>query len=292
MKKRILIIANPIAGRAGAERSARKLFDFLNVSRTPVELFFTREKGDARKRACEVGSKVRAVVVAGGDGTVSEVLNGLPDPGRTPMAILPTGTANMLARELELPGNPEQVADMLRDGAVKHVDMGLVESKRFLLLVSAGFDAMVTQEVSRTRAGALGYRGYLVPIVKVVGKYKRPELKISVDGKQATGGLVMVFSIRNYGGLFEIDAVAGHDSGRLDVFVFHGGDLPSVLRYSVALVTQKIPQLPDVTFLSGRNIRIEGKNGPVPVEVDGDYFGTTPVNITLKPALVPIIVPK
>lgn len=291
MSKRILIVANPIAGRAGAERSAHKLFQFLNDSRMPAELFFTRMAGDARNRARVVDSGVRSVVIVGGDGTINEVLNGLPDPSRIPIAILPAGTANMLAHELNLPSNPRLVARIIQEGMMKRIDMGLADGKRFLLLVSAGFDAMVTQEVSRSRGGALGYRGYLLPIARAVGRYRRPELEITVDGKQAAGGLVVVFSIRNYGGLFEIDAVAGHDSGHLDVCVFHGGNLPSVLRYSVALVTQKIPQLPDVTFLSGRNIRIEGKNGPVPVEVDGDYFGTTPVNITLKPAHVPILVP-
>jgi diacylglycerol kinase (ATP) len=290
-KKKILIIANPIAGRATAERKAQNLLETLKSHRIPTTLFFTQASGDARKKASEVDSHVRAVVISGGDGTINEVLNGLPHPSRIPLAVLPTGTANMLARELRLPGSPQAVARIIQAGMVKRFDMGLVEDKRFLLLVSAGFDAMVTEEVSRSRGRALGYRGYVIPIVKVLGRYRKPELEISVDGKRATGGLVMVFKTRNYGGLFQIDALKGPDSGKFEVCVFRGGTLPEMLVYSVAMIIQKIRQLPDVTCLSGRNITIESKDAPVPVEVDGDYFGTTPVHISIKPAYVPIIVP-
>lgn len=291
MKKKILIIANPIAGRAAAERRAQRLLEILKYHHIPAELFFTRLSGDAREKAGEVDSHVRAVVISGGDGTINEVLNGLPHPSRVPIAVLPTGTANMLAHELRLPASPQAVARMIQAGVVKRIDMGLVEDKRFLLLVSAGFDAMVTEEVSRSRAGALGYRGYVIPIVKVLGRYKKPELEISVDGKQVAGGLVMVFKSRNYGGLFQIDALKGPNSGKFEVCVFGGGTLPEMLRYSLAMLIQKIRLLPDVTCFSGRNIRIESKDDPVPVEVDGDYFGTTPVHITMKPAYIPIIVP-
>jgi diacylglycerol kinase (ATP) len=291
MKKKVLIIANPIAGRATAERRAQKLLEILNSHRIPAELFFTHIAGDGGKKAREVDSHVRTVVISGGDGTINEVLNGLPHPSRVPIAILPTGTANMLARELRLPASPQAVAGMIQAGVVKRIDMGLVENKRFLLLASAGFDAMVTEEVSRSRGGALGYRGYVIPIVKVLGRYKKPELQISVDGKRVTGGLVMVFKIRNYGGLFQIDAIKEPDSGKFEICVFRGGTLPEMLWYSLAMIVQKIRLLPDVTCLSGKNITIESMDDPVPVEVDGDYFGTTPVQITMKPAHVPIIIP-
>ncbi|HMK34536.1 MAG TPA: diacylglycerol kinase family protein [Desulfomonilaceae bacterium] len=291
MNKTILIIANPVAGRAAADRRAHRLWEALKARGLKVELSFTRRAGDACRIAGQVDSHVRAVVVAGGDGTVNEVLNGLQDPSRVPVAVLPSGTANMLAYELRLPYRAEAIAAMIASPLVRRVDMGLVENKRFLLLVSAGFDAMVTEEVSRTRGRALGYRGYVIPIVKTIGKYKKTDLEIAVDGQRVTGGLVIVFSIRNYGGLFEIDAVKGSDSGHFDVCVFHGGTIPAVLRYSVAMVTHRIPQLSDVTFLSGQNVKIESLGEPVPVEVDGDYFGTTPVEINLRPAHVPVIVP-
>src|SRR5204862_2064920 len=100
-----------------------------------VEVYLTTGGGDAKRRAGCLEADVDRLVVAGGDGTLNEVLNGPCDPSRTPIALLPMGTANVLARELGLPREPVEIAAMIDGGAIRRLDMGLVGERRFLMVV-------------------------------------------------------------------------------------------------------------------------------------------------------------
>ena len=89
----------------------------------------------------------------------------MTDPSRVPLAQLPCGTANILGHELGFSSKPENVARVVTHGSVRKIDMGLAGDRRFLMVVSAGFDALVTHEVLQGRQGTLGYRGYAGPIL-------------------------------------------------------------------------------------------------------------------------------
>ncbi len=147
----VTLIANPVAGRGKAEGQIQKLVQILDRRGPHVETFLTQAAGDARRCASRIEPGPGTIVVAGGDGTLNEVLNGVADPSTTPIALLPTGTANVLAHELGIPNNPEDVAGILDQGVVRKLDMGTIGDSRFLLLVSTGFDAMVTEKIQRGR---------------------------------------------------------------------------------------------------------------------------------------------
>jgi YegS/Rv2252/BmrU family lipid kinase len=287
----ILLIGNPVAGRGRANQQIKDLVRILERRGHRVNVSLTRAAGSARRWASQIKPGIEAIVVAGGDGTLNEVLNGILDPSQIPIALFPLGTANVLARELGLPKKPEQLAEILEQGVIRKLDMGLLGGRRFLLLVSVGFDAMVTEKMRRTRKGSLGYRGYLLPILRVLAHYRPPKLRIEVDGqKDLTGALVMVSNVRTYGGIFKVADRACCDSGHLDICIFPCGTIPDLFRYAVRAFRGSVSTLAEVGYLTGRRIWIESDE-PVAVEVDGDYFGTTPVVIDLKPACVPILVP-
>ena len=100
---RVLIIGNPIAGTGRTERLVHEFGGLLARRGHDVEICLTARAGEAGKRARSISSNLGRLVVAGGDGTVNEVLNGLADPSRVPLLLLPTGTANQLALTLQLP---------------------------------------------------------------------------------------------------------------------------------------------------------------------------------------------
>ena len=288
---RILVIGNPIAGRGRAPRRITTLE--LNLCRAghDVEVYLTTTSGDAGRRAAQVDGVIDRIIVVGGDGTLNEVLNGLPDPGRIPLLLLPMGTANVLARELGLPRQPEQTARLVEQGVVRRLDMGMLGQRRFLALASAGFDAMVTRDLLGRRQGALGFTGYIMPILRMMRHYRAPHLEVHVDGHPpCRGAMVVVSNIRNYGGVFSITDRACCDSGHLDICVLHRGAIPNLCAYALAALGRGLSRRPDVTYLTGRSIRIESPQ-EVPVEVDGDYAQATPVDIGVRPALVPMIVP-
>lgn len=288
----VLIIGNPAAGRGRASSQICEFRRIMERNGHAVETFLTQGPGDAGNRASRIERGVERLVVAGGDGTLNEVLNGLPDPSQIPILILSAGTANMLARDLVLPRSLEALARVLEDGFVRTLDMGLVAEHRFLLLVTSGYDAAVTEEIRKRRGKRLGYRGYVEPLIRALGSYNPTDLTVTVDGKRTiTGRQVMVLNVRHYGGVFVFCNNARLDSGTLDICVFQRGSIAATLRYALAGLLGMVEKLPDVVHLTGRTVRIESKD-PSPVEVDGDYFGATPLVVRLCPSVVPVLVPR
>ena len=290
---RILVVVNPIAGGGAAAHGAERLVRLLEGRGHAVECFSSQNSQEAgeRVRQRESEGDLDRIVVAGGDGTVNDVLNGLEDPSRVPLAQLAFGTANMLARELRIPRDPGALAALVERGACRRLDLGRAGSRRFLLVASSGFDAMVTRAVSRTRRGTLGYPGYARPILQALRHYRAPQLRVSIDGAEPlSGALAVVSNIRNYGGIFSVADRARPDSGVLDVCVFGGERVGDLLRYAVAAAGRRVSRLRDVTYRTGRRIVIEARE-PTAVQIDGDYRGTTPLSIELEPSVVPILTP-
>jgi YegS/Rv2252/BmrU family lipid kinase len=286
------VIGNPIAGGGRARSCIGRLVALLDERGHDVEAFLTREAGEAGARAELVDDEIERLVVVGGDGTLNEVVNGLRDPSRVPLVQLPTGTANVLAHDLGLPCTPEGTADLVETGAVFRIDLGLAGRRRFLLMLSAGFDALVTREVRSRRTGRLGYLGYARPILRALRDYAPPRLRVSVDGAEPLPcGLVIASSTRNYGGLFSISRTAGPDSGHLDVCLLAAKSRRSLLEIGARALAGGIAEQSDVVHRVGRGVSISADE-PVPVEIDGDYAGTTPITAQLLPRVVPVLVPR
>ena len=255
-----------------------------------VETFLTGAAGDAAKRAQTIDDDIDRILVVGGDGTLNEILNGLAHPSRIPIAQLPMGTANILAHELSLPKHSEKVAALVAAGRVRHVDMGIANGKRFLMVASCGFDAMVTRVIKQNRSGSLGYKGYLLPILRTLYHYRPPRLCVCVDhGPPTYGAFVVVGNTQNYGGIFSITDRAQCDSNHLDVCVFPRGTRLALTWYYLAALARRVSRATDTRYLTGRHITITSDQ-PTAIEIDGDYFGQTPVEITIQPAVVPILV--
>jgi YegS/Rv2252/BmrU family lipid kinase len=276
-----VVIANPISGGRQGGRRVQRLVDALVERRVGVDLHWTTGPGDAGERARSLEAGVDRLVIAGGDGTLNDVLNGLVDPARLPVALLPTGTANLIARDLKLPG-----------GRIRPLDMGLAGGHRFLAVVSCGFDAMVVQAIERTRSGSLGFRGYIAPILRTLIDYEPPALRVSIDGKRPRRvALALVSNVRNYAGLFSAADRAQPDSGVLDVCLFPDASVPRLVKYLAAGLVGRVSSLPEVVYRTARRIEIESEGDEVPVQVDGDTRGTTPVAIELATLRFPVLVP-
>jgi len=288
----ILVIGNPIAGTGQTDRRIKLFVRALEQHGHDVQVLMSKRSGEALELAGAIDGDINRLVVAGGDGTVNEVINGLIDPSRIPILHLPTGTANQLARSLDLPFDPYKLADILEHGSIRRIDMGLVENHRFLLLVSSGFDARVAREVKKSRNDTLGYAGYLVPILRACASHRAHQLRVIIDNEQTISGCnVMVLKVREYGGFFVFAQEARLDSGYFEVCVFQQGSIPWMSLYAFAGLVGKAAELPGVIRVKARMVRIESED-PIPVEIDGDHFGMTPVDIQIQPSVVPVIVPN
>jgi YegS/Rv2252/BmrU family lipid kinase len=287
----VFLIGNPRAGYGHAKERIRELVQILRGRGYQLESYFTASAGDAKWCAGRIGPDIDALIIAGGDGLINEVINGLCDPSGIPIVLMPTGTSNVIAKDLGLLGKPEDVARVLEHGGVRRLDMGLVGDHRFLAFVGVGIDAMIAEEVLRLGADNRGYLRYVLPVLRILTRYRPPQLRITVDGTEVRkGGLVLVSNTRNYGGIFVMADQARCDSGHLDVCILPGGRLPALARFYFAASRARVSRTDGIHYLTGRSIIIDSGE-PVAVQVDGDYFGTTPVRITLRPSYVPIVIP-
>lgn len=301
------MIGNPIAGGGKAKARIEELSARLKAAGHEVEVLLTRQAGDARNWAAQMNGDIDRLIVAGGDGTLNEVLNGLPDPARIPLVQMPVGTANVLARELLLPWKPQGVAQLIDHGIIKRVDLCEARSlctsvpstspeaaapwRRFLVVLSSGFDAMVIEDIHHNRKGKLGFFGYMKPIWRTMRRYRPPKLRVVVDGQhKAEGAMVVVANAANYAGLLSVATNARMDSGSLEVCVMQQGSVPSLVRYAFAAWRRRLSRNTTARFLRGTRVTIESDT-PVAVEIDGELFGMTPTEVRLLPATVPIVVP-
>ncbi len=288
---KIQVIGNPISGKGKAEPQINEFASVLERLGHEVDVFMTTSAGEARERSRLIDPNTDALVAAGGDGTVNEILNGLTDPCAIPILHLPVGTANQLALTLGLPSEPEKLASILERKLIRRVDMGLAGNRRFLMIVSAGFDAKVAEEIDKHRGSRLGYSGYIFPILKMAACHRPAKLEVVIDDRYRISGCwVMVLKVRLYGGLLVFADDARLDSGLFHVCVFSEGTLRGLLLYASAGLMRVASHIPGITRMTGKKIRIESKE-PIPIEVDGEYVGTTPLDITMKPSAVPLIVP-
>lgn len=290
---KILVIANPAAGTGRGRARTQQLVHALERRGHSVERFSTRRAGDARRRVAEAEGAVECIVAAGGDGTINEVVNGLADPSRTPLVPLALGTANMLAGELRIPKEPVALADMIEAGTIRKIDLGKVGASRFLGVVGVGFDACVTESVRKTRKGTLGYAGYALPILRTLAIYRAPKLKVRLDGKKPVAcGFVIIAKLRDYGGLFAVTPDAQPDSGKLHLCMFRNASIPGLVRIVLPAWRGTLGARDDCTVTSAERIEIEAdSDAPASVQLDGDAWGTTPIEITLEPRVVPMLVP-
>lgn len=294
---KVLVVANPIAGGAGRGRDlGERLAAALRARGHAVELFLTDAPDAARRRltARDAGPETfDRIAVVGGDGTLAEVVDALPDPGQVPLALLATGTANMLARELDLPVTPEAVVERIERGEVRRLDLARAGGRRMVMNASAGFDALVVQTIALRRTGHLGFRGYALPILRALGRYHPPRLAVVVEGgpggfETLPAALCIVSNIRNYGGLFSVTDRARPDDGLLDVVACERARVPDLLRYVVAARRERVSQLRDVAYRTATRVRITGE--PAPVQIDGDWRGTVPLEIEIEPAALAVLV--
>ena len=295
------LIYNPSAGPRDVRRSIERVCSFLERHGWSIELHVTEEPGnelELARAAARAGCDV--AIVAGGDGTVSRAVNGLAGT-RTALGVLPTGTGNLWAKQLGIPTytltNPMRLQDAAADllkGTVRCIDVGQVNDRYFLCWAGIGLDAQVTKEMEpRPRhTKRLGALPYVIAAILVARDFKGVRTRVSLDGKTTRGRtlLILASNIRQYGGVLNVAREAKIDDGLLDVFIFKGLGLPYVVRHVLKIITMRHLQDPRVVHRQARHVEVHTEP-VVPVQVDGDPVGSTPVTLKVVPSALRVLVP-
>lgn len=287
-KNGIVVIHNPIAGWRRRGR-LRRVIDRLRADGTRVDVLETARRGDAEAFA-GLTDQYAIVAVAGGDGTVNEVLNGLPD-NAPPLVFVPLGTANVLSCELGMKTSVRAVSELVRTGVPMPVYGGRANGRRFVLMVSAGLDAWTVKQVRTALKRRIGALAYVVALFRLLRGFSYPTHRVTVDGRTFEATTVIVTRARMYGGPFVIAPDASLLKPALTVVMATGFGWRSMVRYALAIGRGRLHDLDDVIMARGRRVRIEGPDGD-PVQADGDLVTTLPLDVTVDDAPYSMIVPR
>lgn len=296
--RRIKLIANPASGRGKAARLAELVRHRLEERGFHVEYRATRQRGDASRFAGD-SRGYTAIACIGGDGTINEVINGLPKEGSPPIAAIPSGTANVLAKQIGLPWVVEDVTDVIADGRVATWDIGVnrLTGQRFLLFASAGYDAHVAHLFHEQRQGRVHMAHYIWWGLKLIVSYRAPKISVEVDGTRVddAAALVQVANVADYGGPLVFAPHAKADDGVFEVLIQRGRRKRDTLRiFFSALVSylfRRYYSMKDVVFVKGRRVRL-WSTGNVPVQIDGDPAGHLPLDLEVIRGGLRLLIPR
>ena len=222
VSRRLVIIHNPTSGMRNKSRFSKALL-LLAETQCEVEILKTSGPGHATRLTEELIERNDpdiVLVAAGGDGTVSEILNGLKG-GELPLGVIPLGTANVLARELGVGVSIDKAVETLVTAEPIPVCTAIANGKRFLLMLGAGYDSLAVASLRSDQKKRFGAIAYVFAAARALSQFRNMRLEVEVSGVRRTAGTVVITNARYYGGPFVIAPDGGIEKSQLDVLVFN-----------------------------------------------------------------------
>ncbi len=305
MPARTLVIANPRSRNRATARRLKSLEAKLRSALGPLDIEWTRAPRDAERIAREgVRSGVERIIVAGGDGTLSEVVSGLLSAQLGDYAViglLPLGTASDFSRGLGQPADVDAAIERLAAGKTSRVDAGRAtyhtDEKRevtayFANIASFGLSGVVAESVNRATKVFGGRMSYMIGTVRSVARYRSDPVSISVDGELVFEGPLSVAAVANgpyFGAGMRIAPNARIDDGVFDWVIVPGMSRLSLLGKFPLLYSGSHIRDPQILHGRGRVIEARGVAGPVRLDVDGESLGVLPARFEILPEAITLI---
>jgi YegS/Rv2252/BmrU family lipid kinase len=284
------LLVNPASagGRAlTALPAVHAALDALGVKHRTVT---TRSIEHAGQAAAEAADRDEAVAALGGDGLLRPLAGALRHTS-SPLALIPCGRGNDLARVLDIPLDPAEAARVAAQGPERLIDVASLDGTPFLGIASFGFDSDANRIANRAR-WIRGQAVYLYAALRALAAWKPARFTVSVDGAEheTSGYSVLVGNSRAYGGGMYVLPQAELDDGRLDVLLVETVSKPTFLRDLPRVFRGTHLDLPYVTALRGARVEVSSDR-PFVIYADGDPIGATPATLTVEPRSLRMVVP-
>ena len=265
----IVIQRNPTSGSGRGARQIRILISELRSAGYRVRLFANRDRLDDFVGAAKRRRNINCLVAAGGDGTVASLAN---RHAEFPIAVLPLGTENLVARYLKIPRCGRTVADLIKRNNTRLFDTAFINDQRFLVVASAGLDAEVVRRLTTRRTGNISHLSYIRPILGSIFGYRFPEVSVHDSGGKllASGSHVMVTNIPEYGFRIPFCPSANPFDGKLDIRVFRRGGAWNTFRHVIRTWLGRPDRTDDVIRLAAEEVQLRSGDNTVPMQFDGD----------------------
>ncbi len=283
-------VINKLAGSYTPERENHLVKSLENRGIVPVVHNIT-ESGDAARLASRIcgSEEYPFIIVGGGDGTINGVINGLVF-GKATVALAPLGRSNLLAREVGITSLDDAV-ERIVNGSTRSPAVGLLQTDRkkryFLLMAGIGFDGFICQAVSPSEMSLLGKGAYLLAALRRFVSWERERLELYVDEMRIDCHGVVICNAAHYGGGFILAPDSDLFSPEFQVVCMKDDRRRTYLRLIVNTLAGKYPDTTEVRRFSAFKLVVTGKKA---VQIDGDYYGYSPLRISCVEQLFKLVV--
>jgi len=294
--RKAVLISNPKTGRYVSKRKTiQELASGLQSLGVDVELKLTQSPGDATEIAAQAARNgTTDVIVAGGDGTINEAIQGMV--GTTArLGILPRGTANVLARELGLPMNVDEALAIAARGKVRRIHFGIATNetddtqRHFVLMAGIGLDASVVRRVNPSLKRRIGKGAFWLSGLSHLATWDPQQFTLEIDNKKYTATFAAIGKATRYGGDLMVTPRANLSEPEFEVCLIETLSRVRYLRFlSHAMRNELGNDLEGIRFLKTKKVRALGE---APVQVDGELVGHLPMTFEISPHSLEVIVP-
>lgn len=291
----VLICTSPKAGSGQRRDLVPQLAQALEARGLEVRCMSDIDRLAADAKTLSDDKRLKAVVAAGGDGTLSLVVSHIP--ATTPVMPLPLGTENLMARYLGHRPNVEDTVDTILRQRTVTMDAAMADQRLFLIMCSCGFDAEVVRRLHTTRSGHIWKLSYLAPTLQSILGYCFPSLRL-IDHENPQQPLparwAFIFNVPRYAAGLPIAAWADATDGWLDAVTFDKGSVFRCFHYLGHIVRRSHHTLAGTVVNRSRHYTIEPTQpgDQIPYQLDGDFAGHLPVQIKVQPSRIMMLLPE
>lgn len=283
MSRKIALIINPVSGGYRKLDLAR-LEGIATGQGCSLDVLKTERAGHATELAREASDNgIDLLLAGGGDGTINETINGIAGTD-TPLGIVPLGTVNVLARECGLPLAPEAAFRAAIERDPQRISLGHIRTgereKYFAFVAGAGFDAHVVYNVNTGLKKFIGKGAYITKALSTLTLWKPPRMQVTIDGTEHVCQLLVACNGRDYGGNFIMAPEADICAPDLDFILLKDMSHSAMLKFALAFGLGRHLSLSGVEVIKSSHASVSGQ---AHVQLDGDYFSTSPAEISSVP---------
>lgn len=283
MSSLAVLVVNPVAGSHN-EGNIRRAERLINSKGLSTEVLLSSRKGEIESHARRsLDMSPEMVFVMGGDGTFNEAANGLVHSD-VPVAFIPSGTTNVLAKELAIPRRVESAVEKAVKGKMRRISLGNItdrtkKSRYFIMMAGVGYDADAVYHIHSGLKNTLRNGAYIVSGLQILQRYRPEPITIRTNGIESTGYTVIVGNGSCYGGRFKMTPDASLFSPYFYVFILKSKSRLAIVRTFFKLFNTTHIKAKDVSYFRAQTLSLDGSSH---VQTDGDYLGKLPVDISVE----------
>ena len=298
MKSTKLIIVNPVSGNRDGEKKAFYIASLI-TDHQDVQIIVTKKPGDAENITYSaIKSGVTEIIICGGDGTIHEVINTVMQESNaryyTKIGIIPAGTCNNFAHDLNLPFNLNNIIDVILKNNIRKVDLANIGYRYYATIATLGFDSDVAQYVKHQLHPSYlqGTSAYLWGLFATLKKYQNHNVKLLGDFGviEEKIFLVATANTKSYGGNIRIAPTANPTDGILTICTVKALPKKEIIRMVPTIFRGTHIKHPKVDLYKTRELTIESKES-LWIWADGEQITKTPAVIKIAPKVLSVICP-